>query len=764
MTIPVGNVISFPEGIRASSAGGDRVGVLVEARDLMAGKLREAFASVLPEVEEELLTKGDVALGRVQRELFYDTRNAIHDQAGRLEGFLAARWSAFFQPNRKSALDMAKPASAVGDPDELQLVDFGTMDQELVVNAIAGRLRSACDDALFALDRRLAFLSGQPEGTLQVEHFIAQSLDGAFEDAGLAGPAKTEVLRAVLNRAVAVFRPTIDDLNAFLVARGVLPDLRRSYSPSSTKKKEAGEADRATDATDLFALLQKLVQAQPSGAVSSGGLGSVASGAGPGPGGGGGGGSVGGSWTGGGIASGMFASPGGVPAGVAQQGGTSSGNMLIAMDQVMATLDTLQRAVPVHSATPVAAGSVLREFRTSDTGQGLDQLNSVTVDIVATLFDFIFDDASVGDPIKALVARLQIPVLKVALLDKTFFSSKAHPARRLLDGISRAAIRCGPLAGHENPLYARITEIVERLQNEFTQDTGLFDTLCLELNTFLDAQEDAADARAAQAAPLVVEQERQELAVMTVDQALASWLAMPLLPSAVTDLLTHEWRMLLIRHYVDQDDNAWGAAMGTISDLVASIEPQPDAQSRKRLAARLPTLVRRICDGLASLEMADERRLALIDALFSMHAAVLRGAAPLLTKTQAPVTAAEPARIASEHIEHGETHLERISLADGSALAASQDDGDIRSLVGGLQRGDWVEFANAESGALRYRLSWISPQRGILLFTNSQSPRAISVAPDALTLQIERGEATIVPVEPMFDRAVNRALEKLKAA
>ena len=65
---------------------------------------------------------------------------------------------------------------------------------------------------------------------------------------------------------------------------------------------------------------------------------------------------------------------------------------------------------------------------------------------------------------------------------------------------------------------------------------------------------------------------------------------------------------------------------------------------------------------------------------------------------------------------------------------------------------------------MRYRLSWISPQRGILLFTNSQSPRAISVAPDALTLQIERGEATIVPVEPMFDRAVNRALEKLKAA
>jgi hypothetical protein len=38
------------------------------------------------------------------------------------------------------------------------------------------------------------------------------------------------------------------------------------------------------------------------------------------------------------------------------------------------------------------------------------------------------------------------------------------------------------------------------------------------------------------------------------------------------------------------------------------------------------------------------------------------------------------------------------------------------------------------------------------------------VAPAALAVQIERGEASIVPVEPIFERAVHRALETLKAA
>jgi hypothetical protein len=738
MAVPLDNVIRFPDGARGTVADFDRSRTLVEARDFMAHKLREAFRSVLPKIEEELLARGDIADGREQRQLFYGTRDAIRDNAGRLEGVLAAKWLGLFEQRGRSA-DKAKSTKAGDDADELQLVEFGAMDEELAIKAIASRLRDGCEEGLFAAGRRLAFLFGQPENDvpLAIEDLIAQALDSAFEDLGFATAARLVLLQCVERNAVDVFGPALRELNSFLVGRGVLPKLRRSYSRASADKKRSTEGDKAADAADVFALLQKLVAAQPAAGTAAGV-----------PGGGGGGiggiGGIGGAG-GGGSGGGGGASGGGVPAG-----------MVVAMEQVMASLDALQRVVPAQTAAAPMA-NVLRDFRTSDTGQNLGYLDAVTVDIVATLFDFIFDDASVADPIKALVARLQIPLLKVAMLDKSFFSSKAHPARRLLDGISRAAVRCGPQAGHDDPLYVRIAEIVERLQNEFSQDTGLFDTLCVELEAFLDGQEAAADARA--------EQERREMAALAVDQALAGWLAMSL-PSAVSDLLGHEWRTLLIRHYMAGDDAAWGAAMGTISDLVASVQPHMDAQGRKQLAARLPTLVRRIHDSLDSLKVPDDRRLALIDALFSLHAAVLRGAAPVVTSSwpSAPATEPAPAEISSEHIEDGDTQLERITLADGGGSSPFEGSDDAQAQVAELQRGDWVEFASAETGRLRYRLSWISPQRGILLFTNPQSPRAISVSPDALVLQIERGEATIVPVEPMFDRAVNRALETLKAA
>jgi hypothetical protein len=105
-----------------------------------------------------------------------------------------------------------------------------------------------------------------------------------------------------------------------------------------------------------------------------------------------------------------------------------------------------------------------------------------------------------------------------------------------------------------------------------------------------------------------------------------------------------------------------------------------------------------------------------------------------------------------------------MSLVDSANVPVLEDDSDAQRRVDDLQRGDWVEFPGGEAGPVRYRLSWVSPERGILLFTNPHSPRALSVAPAALALQLERGDAAIVPVEPIFERAVSRALETLKAA
>ena len=92
MAVPVDNVIMFPDGVRDSTPDFGRSQILVKARDLMAQELREAFRSLLPTLVEELLARGDVAVGRSDRELFYGTRDLIRGKALRLEGVLVAKW------------------------------------------------------------------------------------------------------------------------------------------------------------------------------------------------------------------------------------------------------------------------------------------------------------------------------------------------------------------------------------------------------------------------------------------------------------------------------------------------------------------------------------------------------------------------------------------------------------------------------------------------------------------------------------------------
>ena len=95
----------------------------------------------------------------------------------------------------------------------------------------------------------------------------------------------------------------------------------------------------------------------------------------------------------------------------------------------------------------------------------LNQVDQDVIDVIGMLFDFILDDRNVPDAMKALLGRLQIPMLKVAVLDRSFFGNKQHPARRLLNTLARAAMGWVD-DGDRSPksLYGRIETAVSRIQ------------------------------------------------------------------------------------------------------------------------------------------------------------------------------------------------------------------------------------------------------------------------------------------------------------
>jgi len=99
------------------------------------------------------------------------------------------------------------------------------------------------------------------------------------------------------------------------------------------------------------------------------------------------------------------------------------------------------------SGIPVGQHNVLRDLQASPLGKKVSQLESMTIELVAMLFDFIFETKDLPDGIKALLARLQIPVLKAAMLDSAFFAKKSHPSRLLVNALAEAGLGWSPVMG-----------------------------------------------------------------------------------------------------------------------------------------------------------------------------------------------------------------------------------------------------------------------------------------------------------------------------
>jgi hypothetical protein len=206
--------------------------------------------------------------------------------------------------------------------------------------------------------------------------------------------------------------------------------------------------------------------------------------------------------------------------------------------------------------------------------------------------------------------------------------------------------------------------------------------------------------------------------------------------------------------------------MLTMDDLLWSVEPKVSPEERKRLVTMLPAMLRHLHDGLRRAKASDAERDAFLGSLVDSHAAAvkagLRGLA-IVPEAPPPPPPIEPVSIESELITAaGDVRVEEIRLktARGSQIR------NVFTRTGiwtNLQRGTWVEFTRRTHDAVRARLTWISPNKGVYLFTNPMSEAsAMSISPEALAEQMRLGHARVLGDAALMDRAVDSMMATLK--
>ena len=377
------------------------------------------------------------------------------------------------------------------------------------------------------------------------------------------------------------------------------------------------------------------------------------------------------------------------------------------------------------SAPSVAPRTVLRDVVPGYSSGDISVLDATTTELVAMLFDFVLARRELRDEIKVLLGRLQIPMLKAAMVDRGFFSRKNHPGRQLLNRLAEAGLGWSPEDGVDDPLFRKIRDVIEHISRDFVDDLGIFTVALVDLEQFVAEQElDVRPTIEAETADAVAA-DRHIAAVIEAKQTVDSRTSQHALPENVKEFIEVAWQPHLQDALLEQgkDSGEYAKAVEALDELIWSVTPKEQPAERAQLSQRVPSLVKRLREGLKSL--SNETVAPFFDKLFEVHSGLLRGAKP--------------------------EYVPPAQLPDASNDTSFDP---FRELVKQMERNQWIEMSDAK-GALTYaKLAWMSPQGTTYLFTTRHGRKAASLSPEELAEWFRTDKARMIESEPIVDRAL----------
>ena len=736
--------------------------ILADCRDITVHRLLLSFTALLDRVCDMLMDRAGKSDARPEQQMFLEARQVLlRDRAVVMTEF-EKRLRTQIEDRVSGRSDEKADFSKV-DATKLALIDLNTVDESVLVGNIVRVIENACHEELLTLNRGIGHLLGKPHLEASANPLGPASIVTAFAEAlgtvQAEGRAKFQILKELNQAPLGELASIYADVNRHLANLRIVP--QGSVRPASARKPAApgkrpadekadGAAASASPAqpaeVDVMAMFRRM--------SSHGGF--PLTGHPPPP---------------NRVYPSLPPTPSGYVPGapIVATPGLREGLTRLQQGQTDFDVEGMQVA---FSGIPEGMHNVLRDLQESPLGQKANQLEAMTIEMVAMLFDFIFETRDLPDGIKALLARLQIPVLKVAMLDGAFFARKSHPSRLLVNALAAAGLGWSPAMGQDDPLYRAIERIVHRVIDGFGDNLGIFDELRGELEAFLLSEERTAEENFATTAEAINEGDRKDLAGVVAKSEIERRVESYPIPRFLADFLRHKWHGTLEGIYLreGEESDAWSSSVATLEDLVWSVQPKKTPEDRKHLVALLPSLLKRIAAGVPAPQWGPGEREGFMANLVEAHAAAVK---PALASVASPTAAvAEAARAeAAVAKASGDTvtaaRAEALAVAMAPAEPAAPDPGpavlddEYLEIARNMDRGMWVEFEDDDGQLSFAKLAWISPLRGNYLFTNRQGQRAVSMTAEDLAGQFRSNRARLVEAEPLIDRAFSRVMSEL---
>ncbi|MEO7335450.1 MAG: DUF1631 family protein [Caldimonas sp.] len=395
-----------------------------------------------------------------------------------------------------------------------------------------------------------------------------------------------------------------------------------------------------------------------------------------------------------------------------------------------------------------------------------------TIEIVALLFQSILTEDAIPAAVRLWFARLQMPVLRVAVSEPDFFATVDHPARRLIDrmgscvmGFDANTRAVGDVLEKE---IKRIVQVVEAYP-----DTGrrVFQTVLVEFEKFLEhyfRNENEASRKGVSLAHQV--EQRETLAIQYTIELRKMLNEMPV-QEGVREFLFHVWADVLAMTALKSgpQSDATKEMKRAAADLIWSASAKVSRDERAEVIRRLPPLLKTLRDGMEAAGIPgakqDEHVQRLNNSLAAAFTAKTAAISPeRLSELMSRLETLEELLPETEDIEIDESMVLDLSGHESSELEVVGEGGSMPTAAmlawaRELQVGSWymLDFRSRNEAV---QLAWQGMRRQLTLFVSPQG-RGVLFQQHRLAAFLQAGLLVPAQDEALTVRATRSAMSKL---
>jgi len=405
------------------------------------------------------------------------------------------------------------------------------------------------------------------------------------------------------------------------------------------------------------------------------------------------------------------------------EAGSTGGGAPLTTVELSRQLQSLQKeAVQPRQMSPESLRERVLERIQAQQGRALDEEQQSSLDVVDEFFTSLSGNPRLGEFARNQLRRLEVPILRIVLQDAGFFEDQADPARAVMNRIAELGLK----SARTSPVMERRIEgLVQRINNEFEQDSRVFEDVREELEELIERQNLVYRRNVERVTAAAEGAQKVEEARRAVAGELDRRLAGQVVPRALISLIGGGWRDLLSLTWIRQ-----GPESQAYQDYLAVVDTLLTLARDPAAPVNLPELLRTIQEGLAAV-----------------------------SSNQMP-----PGQIRDELkrflMSRHEQKFDRVEMPKAQPEAEPSDIRDEQrsrrlqrwiNRVQRLQLGDWLRYQENPEDPHHMRLVWIGRSQSRFVFVNHQGMKVVEMDLVRLAEQMQQG---IVIPDPHFERPV----------